>query len=296
MRAERLPAALLERLGIGGVRSVAPVAGGWDTSIWRVESDQGTQALRVFGPGRAADCAIELLAMQTAARGGIPVPAVYAHETGEEQSAMLLSWIPGRPVLTEVMSRPADARALGTLLGDMQARIHAIPGAGDLRDVTGSWIDWVGPGEEELRSALQALDPYPDALLHLDYHVLNVMVDGMRVSGVLDWTNASVGDPRADLARTYSILALTRLPNQTDQASMEAWREALIAGWHEGYERRNGCAGDMALFYAWAGAVMARDLRPKLGRPGVWLGESDFDRIRAWTAMWKRQAGLSGIE
>jgi hypothetical protein len=45
----------------------------------------------------------------------------------------------------------------------------------------------------------------------------------------------------------------------------------------------------MAPFYAWAGALMERDLRPKLGRPGVWLHERDLTRIRRWTEGWNQQ-------
>ena len=36
-------------------------------------------------------------------------------------------------------------------------------------------------------------------------------------------------------------------------------------------------------FYVWAGEWMERDLRPKLGREGVWLKPSDLARIRRWT-------------
>jgi hypothetical protein len=45
----------------------------------------------------------------------------------------------------------------------------------------------------------------------------------------------------------------------------------------------------MAPFYAWAGALMERDLRPKLGQPGVWLQESDLERIERWTRTWNQQ-------
>ena len=39
------------------------------------------------------------------------------------------------------------------------------------------------------------------SILHLDYNPYNVAVEGDRISGLLDWTNARIGDPRADLAR-----------------------------------------------------------------------------------------------
>jgi len=41
---------------------------------------------------------------------------------------------------------------------------------------------------------------------------------------------------------------------------------------------------------AWAGAVMLRDLAPKVGRPGVWLQSRHLDAVRRWTEAWKRRA------
>lgn len=51
---------------------------------------------------------------------------------------------------------------------------------------------------------------------------------------------------------------------------------------------------EQALFYAWAGTVMARDLAPKIGRPGVWLQPHHLERIRRWADRCKRRAGLRG--
>ncbi len=52
--------------------------------------------------------------------------------------------------------------------------------------------------------------------------------------------------------------------------------------------------GGMAPFYAWAGGAMARDLAPKLGRPGVWLEPRHIEAIAGWAAGWRRRAGLPG--
>jgi hypothetical protein len=38
---------------------------------------------------------------------------------------------------------------------------------------------------------------------------------------------------------------------------------------------------DMALFYAWAGAVMIRDLSPRIGKPEFWLQDHHLDPVRA---------------
>jgi aminoglycoside phosphotransferase (APT) family kinase protein len=47
----------------------------------------------------------------------------------------------------------------------------------------------------------------PDSLVHMDYHPQNVMVNGVRVTGVIDWVNTDVGDRHLDAAMTAVILS-----------------------------------------------------------------------------------------
>lgn len=49
------------------------------------------------------------------------------------------------------------------------------------------------------------------SLVHMDYHPLNVMVDGVRVTGVIDWVNTDVGDRHLDAAMTAVILSSSAL-------------------------------------------------------------------------------------
>ena len=69
-----------------------------------------------------------------------------------------------------------------------------------------------------LREALQRLieraprfRASPQSLVHMDYHPLNVMVDGVRVTGVIDWVNTDVGDRHLDAAMTAVILSSSAL-------------------------------------------------------------------------------------
>jgi hypothetical protein len=48
----------------------------------------------------------------------------------------------------------------------------------------------------------------------------------------------------------------------------------------------------MALFYAWAGAAMIRDLSPRIGKPGFWLLDVHLDSVRRWRDRWKGKAGI----
>src|SRR3984957_13461688 len=53
----------------------------------------------------------------------------------------------------------------------------------------------------------------PNSLVHMDYHPLNVMVEGVRVTGVIDWVNTDVGDRHLDAAMTAVILSSSALEN-----------------------------------------------------------------------------------
>ncbi|SRR5579875_970069 len=45
------------------------------------------------------------------------------------------------------------------------------------------------------------------SLLHLDYHPLNTIVSGTRLTGIIDWVFADIGDPHLDAAMTAMIMA-----------------------------------------------------------------------------------------
>ncbi len=49
------------------------------------------------------------------------------------------------------------------------------------------------------------------SVVHMDYHPLNVLVDGVRVTGVIDWVNTDVGDRHLDAAMTAAILSSSAL-------------------------------------------------------------------------------------
>lgn len=153
------------------------------------------------------------------------------------------------------------------------------------------WIEWAGD-EPEIKARLYDLPSRKTALLHLDYHPLNVMADGSKISGVLDWANARAGDPRADFARTYSILRVELNMPDGDGLMLAVMRRLLERAWRSGYAQAGGKLDDMALFYAWAGAAMIRDLSPRVGKPGSWMQDQHLDPVRAWRDSWKRRAGI----
>lgn len=258
-----------------GIHHIEPVTGGFATSIWRIETGHRWYALRAFRADQIGTLRRELSVLRTAHAAGLSVPGVRALGTYDERPAMLIDWCAGETLVSALQREPWRVFQLGRAFGRVHKRMHSIRAPADLRR---GWIDWPRAAEPNVASRLRALPLLDDRLLHLDYHVLNVLAERGEVTAVLDWTNAHAGDPRADVARTLTILRLA--PPLGDLAQRVA-RGALELGWRSGY----GAFGpDMAPFYAWAGGAMLHDLD---GR----VAPAELEPARRFTARWTRQLG-----
>jgi aminoglycoside phosphotransferase (APT) family kinase protein len=171
--------------------------------------------------------------------------------------------------------------------------IHSNESPDELCALATPWEDWAGP-DEELQAYLPRQGQRPAALLHLDYHPLNVLSANGQITAVLDWANARRGDPRADIARTLSILRLIPLPSGLTGAIARVQRRAFERGWWRGYQGVAGQIDNLAPFCWWAGLVMERDLAPRLGRPDLpWLTSNFLTSVRNWTADWSAKSKAS---
>lgn len=291
---------VLMALGVTDGRVIAPLSGGTDTALWRIERRGIPYALRVFRPEQLGTWRREMAAMRAAGRGGIPVPRVSAQGVWHGRPALLLSWCAGRPLADELRGHPWWFWRLGTAFGRVQSRIHRVPPPEDLDMDAHAWISWAGPGHELLQARVRELSQAAPVLIHLDYHPLNVLARGARITAVLDWANARSGDRRADLARTLTMLRFSPrrtgspprwLGPEDDHPFQRVARWVLAVSWRRGYEAEAGPLGDLAAFYAWAGAVMLRDLGPRDDRPD---GPPThlLEPVRRWSARWEHQAGV----
>ena len=215
------PLRILSALGVPRPERVAPVGGGWDTLLWRVEAADGRRfALRVFRADQAMTCHREVLVMRALAEHGLPVPSVAAHaaSAADDRPAMLMSWCAGQPMLQKLTAEPWLVWTLGTAMGRIHARLHHVA-------VDGTLVQ-----------ALPAIEigTRPRSILHMDFHPLNVMANGRDITGVLDWANVALGDPRVDLARTVTILRLAPTPPGSPTPLLRGLRALLELAWRTG--------------------------------------------------------------
>ena len=133
--------------------------------------------LRRFKAGGDPDR--EALVMEHARRHGFPVPRVV--EVREDE--LVLERIAGPTMFAHLRRRPWPLAAYPLRLAALHKQLHAIGAPASLPAIGGG-----------------------EALLHLDFHPLNVILS-RRGPVVVDWTNARRGDPDVDVAMTCLIAA-----------------------------------------------------------------------------------------
>src|SRR5689334_4854383 len=114
------PRAILAALGVADATELVPVAGGWDTRLWRVERGGRRFGLGVFRAEQAEICRREVVAMRAAAAGGVPVPGIEAEGGWQGRPALLLTWCRGRPLLDALVASPWRISRLGREFGRLQ--------------------------------------------------------------------------------------------------------------------------------------------------------------------------------
>ncbi len=283
------PGEALAALGCSEPLDIRRVKGGWDTLLWRFRTaDDRRHSLRVyFLPDRDEIVRRECIALEACASGGLPAPRL--EQIGEFRGfpALVLSWCEGLPILSFVEKRPWDLWRLARLFGRVQAQVHAVSPPSELRlEAPTGWLGRVGPEYVALAERAAAFSPATDALIHMDYHPLNVLSDGRWVTGIVDWAGAAAGDRRADLARTYITIAAAPVPPGPLSAPVNLLRGLMLRGWRSGYEELAGPMPDYRPFVAWAGATLLAEIERVIDRPGVWGTQKDIEKLRHLVSVW----------
>ncbi|WP_205327179.1 phosphotransferase family protein [Glycomyces sp. YM15] len=157
------------------------------------------------------DAAAEARLMRYLHDLGFPVPEVFAADGAE----MTMQRLNGRTLGAEVGAGTIGVPEAAKILLDLHDRLHEIDAPRFLASSTREF--------EMARAGTRKV-------LHLDLHPENVIItdDGPFL---IDWTNATAGDPEYDLAVSWAIIAgidVTELG--PDTAAQSAWFEAARAG------------------------------------------------------------------
>ena len=203
--------------------------------------------LRVYGSSaNAAKGKREFAVMRMLESLGYAAPRAFLFEGDQEPLGapfIVMERLAGRPLFSPV-SFPGALRTFSTGFVSFvraQARLHRLDVAPATRALAGlappSLADGLPceapllermlllirtriergplPGLERALASVAArageFADAPPSLLHLDYHPRNVLVRGLRVTGVIDWVNLELGDRHLDAAMTSVIMATSAL-------------------------------------------------------------------------------------
>jgi len=272
---------VLAALGLPGATDVEVMPSS-EATVWRVVVDGVPLAVRLHR-FESTTVERELVALRVARTAGVPVPEVVATGTWHDRHVAITSWCAGETVGELFETTTGDEQAdVAHPFGHAQAVLHST----ELSQLDLTELRAVGRAVPDLGRAGS------NTLLHLDYHPFNVLDDGSRVSGIIDWANTSVGDRRFDLARTRGLFALAGVFAPAIAAPAAEAAEQLTVLWAQGYATVLPMPDDdeMAPFFVAAAATMTADWEPRT-RSGQVDG-TILAAIRQWGARW--QPGGSG--
>jgi aminoglycoside phosphotransferase len=261
------------------------------TELWACSAGPRAPALvvRVFPTGADARAAAECLAMDAAARHGVPVPAIVLRGSVAGRPVVASTFVTGEPANRVLDTRPEDAQVLGVVMGETLGRLHDVVAPEPFRRNAAAWVERGGRELAPIRPLLAAV-PQQERLIHLDYHPMNVLIEGGAVSGVIDWENAMAGPPHMDLARTRAILWVARVANLLPperHAVIDAFERGLVAG----HTAIAGPDPHPQLSASWGLAMTEADLAGHLGKPDTFVTPTLLARLAV-----ARQAMVASLQ
>jgi aminoglycoside phosphotransferase len=199
---------------------LAEAAGRLGTRIQHLELPDGRRAyLKIAPRGGPEDLGLERDRLGWLAHR-LPVPEVLGFDAGEDVERLLVSELPGTAAhLTEAVPRATVLGVVADALRRIQAvdvascpfrattcdeiaEARAMVARGAIDEPGFLAVTGLSPAAALARiTALVAARPPRDAVWsHGDFCLPNVLIDGHRLGGILDWGLARVADPARDLA------------------------------------------------------------------------------------------------
>lgn len=172
----------------------------------------------------------EARALHAARSVGVRVPRILACHPAERK--LLLEYVEGNTMLQALLAAKEDFGCLGRMLGRIHGEIHRRCAAGLHRYRLRALRDLRPRPEDACAAPMSVPMDSCSALLHGDLHPGNIILakDGPVV---IDWADASTGDPAADIARTLLLLVLARdtgIPH-LGPAQLMALLDAYVLGY-----------------------------------------------------------------
>ena len=158
---------------------------------------------------------------------GYPVPAV--EEVSDDGVDLVMERIDGPSMVEALARQPWTVRRQARTLAELHLQLHQIAPPDFLPPAP------VGSGEQ---------------VVHMDLHPLNVIV-GPTGPVVIDWTNASVGDPNVDVALAWVLMGAGQIPGNGAVAVLLGRFRALLVNGFVSHFDRAGVVGSLRETVTW---------------------------------------------
>lgn len=298
-----LTQALSERLG-GEVRDLTAMKHGMAHRMYsaRWQQSDSTETpivIRFFyGTHAAEDARLEDSALRELARDGYPVPEMFLLvdvDVIDGAPLTIMSEIPGLPLTQVAQSKPETIPYWFDKASDLLLRLHGINwhnGYPDFiealtpLDFAERQVRWWRAQAEKVGAA-EVLTGFNwlrnsffctrraagQGLVHRDFHPDNILTDGERITGVIDWGELTIADPAVDVGWTRMILSTEATIALGDQFASD-------------YMRRNpDVAKTLAFWEVFAACkrlTMIATVRANQSeRLAMWSGAPDLPRLTA---------------
>jgi Ser/Thr protein kinase RdoA (MazF antagonist) len=194
-----------------------PIAVGRTAEVYPWRDGQVLKLFHADWP--AASVALEADNAKAAHQAGLPTPAVGPVLHLNNRLGLIFERVHGTSMLEAASARPWTFYRYDRLLPDLHVRMHGrtLAQLPSLRQRLDDWIrsGTALPAHIQAR-ALGLLAELPDdrRLCHGDFHPGNVLLTSQGPM-IIDWFNATLGNPLADVATTLLLLRAGSPPGQS---------------------------------------------------------------------------------
>jgi len=215
---------------------------------------------------------------------GIPTPVVGEVVFQGGRIGLVFQRVDGVSVIERLLAASDDIDSLAQLMAHLHVRLHQAKSPAGLpaqREIVAARISRCRLlSTDERNTLLGALNELPsgESLCHGDFHPGNVMLTEQGPV-VIDWLDASVGNPVGDVART-SLLFLTHMANDR----LEPGRLAAVRRFHEIYIEQYKAlnSGSWFGYEKWIPIMAAAKLHEGNREQETWLLELVRSELSRW--------------
>ncbi|MCZ8019150.1 phosphotransferase [Novosphingobium sp.] len=255
----------LARIGLPAATGLERLSGGANMESWRFVAGNDACVLRrapslEMMAGRPLDHAAEAALIRAARAAGVTAPEVLV-ELGPDDgigSGFVMRALPGAPNPAQILAEADPATLLPEIARELAAVHRTDPAsvpvpvmdtAAALAELKARFLAY-GGDRPILALACRWLEanlpaPVAPRLVHGDFRLGNLLIEGSHLTGVLDWELAHLGDPHEDLA--YGCMTVWRF----SRPDRPAYGLGSVADLASAYEAAGGDAFDPARFRFW---------------------------------------------